>query len=216
LKERAITRDLDWGVRVPLDDAKGKVLYVWFDAPIGYISSTVEWAKNIGKPEKWKDFWLDSNTKLIHFLGKDNIPFHIIIWPSMLMEQKKDFILPYEVPANEYLNIQGEKISTSRNLAIWVKDFLKYFDGELLRYILAANAPENKDSDFTWSDFQLKINSNLANILGNLANRVFLFSKRYFDGIIKNLPSYPIYQAKLWTKQIKLLLKLMLHFPNIG
>ncbi|MEA2103901.1 MAG: methionine--tRNA ligase [Candidatus Cloacimonadota bacterium] len=185
LKERAITRDINWGVPVPLEDAKGKVLYVWFDAPIGYISSTIEWAEKIGKPEKWKEYWLDPQTKMIHFLGKDNIPFHTIIWPSMLMEQEKEFILPYDVPANEYLNIQGEKISTSRNLAVWVGDYLKYFDGELLRYVLAAIAPENKDSDFTWSNFQIKVNSELANILGNLANRVFTFSKRYFGGVIQ-------------------------------
>jgi methionyl-tRNA synthetase len=185
LIERSITRDLNWGIPVPLDEAEGKVLYVWFDAPIGYLSSTVEWAKNLGIPERWKDYWLDPNTKLIHFLGKDNIPFHTIIWPSMLMEQDEGYVLPYDVPANEHLNIGGKKISTSRNYAIWVKDFVKYFEPEFLRYYLAANAPETKDSDFTWEEFQSKINNELANILGNLANRVFTFVNKYFDGKIE-------------------------------
>jgi len=185
LIERSITRDLNWGIPVPLDDAEGKVLYVWFDAPIGYLSSTVEWAKKLGTPERWEDYWLDPGTKLIHFLGKDNIPFHTIIWPSVLMEQEEKFVLPYDVPANEYLNIEGKKTSTSRNYAIWVKDFVKYFEPEFLRYYLAANAPETKDSDFTWEEFQSKINNELANILGNLANRVFTFVNRYFNGKIE-------------------------------
>ena len=185
LIERSITRDLNWGIPVPLDEVEGKVLYVWFDAPIGYLSSTVEWAQNLGTPERWKDYWLDPNTKLIHFLGKDNIPFHTIIWPSVLMEQDEEYVLPYDVPANEYLNIGGKKTSTSRNYAIWVKDFVKYFEPEFLRYYLAANAPETKDSDFTWEEFQNKINNELANILGNLANRVFTFVKKYFDGRIE-------------------------------
>ena len=193
LIERSITRDLDWGVPVPLPEAEGKVLYVWFDAPIGYISSTKEWAIKKENPDLWKDYWLNPETKLIHFLGKDNIPFHTIIWPSMLMSQKDKYILPYDVPANEYLNIEGRKISTSKNWAIWVEDYLKYFDGELLRYVLAVNAPETKDSDFTWKDFQTKVNSELNNILGNLANRTFVFSQKYFDGTIskpQNLSDY--------------------------
>jgi len=185
LRERDITRDLDWGVPVPLEEAKDKVLYVWFDAPIGYISSTKEWAKKIGQPEKWKEYWQNPHTKIIHFLGKDNIPFHTIIWPSMLMEQDETYNLPYDVPANEYLNIKGEKISTSRNLAIWVSDYLEYFEGEFLRYVLSANAPETKDSNFTWQDFQNKVNNDLANVYGNLANRVFSFAKSNFKGLIK-------------------------------
>ncbi len=185
LIERSITRDLNWGIPVPLDDAEGKVLYVWFDAPIGYLSSTVEWAKDLGTPDRWKDYWLDPNTKLIHFLGKDNIPFHTIIWPSMLMEQDEEYVLPHDVPANEYLNIKGKQTSTSRNYAIWVRDFVKYFKPEFLRYYLAAIAPETKDSDFSWEDFQSKINNELANILGNLANRVFTFVNKYFDGVIE-------------------------------
>ncbi len=184
LIERSITRDINWGVPVPLPEAEGKVLYVWFDAPIGYISSTIEWAKNTGQPERWKDYWLDPETKLIHFLGKDNIPFHTIIWPSMLMEQDRNYVLPHDVPANEYLNLEGQKISTSRNWAIWVEDFLKYFEGDLLRYVLAVNAPESKDADFSWKDFQSRVNGELANILGNLANRVIKFAQKSFDGKI--------------------------------
>ena len=184
LIERAITRDINWGIPVPLEEADGKVLYVWFDAPIGYISATMEWAENNGNKEKWKDYWFDPECRLIHFIGKDNIPFHALIWPAMLMEQDEPYILPDDIPANEYLNIEGSKVSTSRNYAIWVHDYLKYFDGELLRFVLAANAPETKDADFSWHDFQTKVNSELANILGNLANRVFTFSKKYFAGKI--------------------------------
>ncbi len=184
LIERAITRDIDWGVPVPLENAEGKVLYVWFDAPIGYISSTKEWAEKIGEPEKWKDYWLDKKTKLIHFIGKDNIIFHTIFFPSFLMEQPEDYILPYDVPANEFLNLEGQKMSTSRNWTVWVNDFLADFDGEYLRYYLAANAPENKDSDFYWKDFQTQTNNDLANVLGNLANRVFAFSNKSFEGKI--------------------------------
>jgi methionyl-tRNA synthetase len=200
LIERAITRDIDWGIPVPLEEAKGKVLYVWFDAPIGYISSTIEWAKKIGEPEKWKDYWLDPNCKLIHFIGKDNIPFHTIIWPALLMKQKKPYILPDDVPANEYLNIKGQKTSTSKNYAIWVRDFLTHFDGELLRYVLAANAPETKDSDFSWEDFQNKVNNDLANTLGNLANRVFTFAKKYFNGAIKKRSELSDYATEVLAK----------------
>ncbi len=181
LKERSITRDISWGVPVPLPDAEGKVLYVWFDAPIGYISSTIEWAEQRGEPDSWKDYWLDPQTKLVHFIGKDNIPFHTIIWPAVLMKQDDDYILPHDVPANEYLNLEGQKISTSRDWAIWVEEYLKYFDGDLLRYVLAVNAPETRDSDFSWSDFQARVNSELANVLGNLANRVFAFAAKFFD-----------------------------------
>ena len=185
LIERAITRDLDWGVPIPLENTEGKVLYVWFDAPIGYISSTMEWAEKQGKPDLWKEYWLNPETKLIHFLGKDNIPFHTIIWPAMLSKQTDKYVLPYDVPANEFLTLEGQKMSTSKNWTVWVKDYLKYFDGELLRYVLAVNAPETKDSDFYWKDFQNKINNDLNNVLGNLANRTFVFAKKYFDGKIE-------------------------------
>ncbi len=185
LIERAITRDINWGVPVPLEEAEGKVLYVWFDAPIGYISSTIEWAEKLGQADLWKDYWLNPDTKLIHFIGKDNIPFHTIMWPSFVMGQNKDYVLPHDVPANEYLNLEGEKISTSRNWAIWVDEFIKYFDGEYLRYVLAVNAPEKQDNDFLWKDFQNKINTELNNVLGNLANRVFSFSMKHFSGLVE-------------------------------
>lgn len=184
LIERSITRDLSWGVPVPLEDADGKVLYVWFDAPIGYISSTVEWAQNIGKPELWKDYWLSEETRLVHFIGKDNIIFHALIWPAMLMGQDLGYCLPHDIPANEFMNLEGQKISTSRNWAIWVDEFAKDFPGDYLRYYLAVNAPEKGDSDFSLQDFQARINNELNNVLGNLANRVFAFSVKNFDGII--------------------------------
>lgn len=184
LIERSITRDLSWGVPVPLPEADDKVLYVWFDAPIGYVSSTVEWAKRIGQPERWKDYWLDPDTKLIHFIGKDNIIFHALIWPAMLMGQDIKYCLPHDIPANEFMNLEGEKISTSRNWAIWVDEFTKRFDGEYLRYYLATNAPERQDADFSFKDFQLKINGELNNVLGNLANRVFAFANKHFEGQI--------------------------------
>lgn len=184
LVERSITRDLSWGIPVPLPEASGKVLYVWFDAPIGYISSTVEWAQRMGQPDLWKEYWQDPQTRLIHFIGKDNIIFHALIWPAMLMGQEQSFALPYDVPANEFMNLEGQKISTSKNWAIWVGDFAKEFPADYLRYYLAVNAPERGDSDFSFKDFQLRINSELNNVLGNLANRVFTFSVKNYDGII--------------------------------
>ncbi|MGC8765279.1 MAG: methionine--tRNA ligase [Brevinematia bacterium] len=184
LRERAITRDIDWGVPVPLEEAEGKVLYVWFDAPIGYISSTIEWSEKIGQPEKWKEYWFDKNTKLIHFIGKDNIPFHAVIWPAMLMGQKEEYILPYDIPANEYLTLEGDKFSTSQNWALWVDEYLEEFPPDPLRYYLASNAPETKDADFSWKAFQLKNNEELANIYGNFANRVLTFVERKFGGIV--------------------------------
>jgi methionyl-tRNA synthetase len=181
LTDRAITRDIDWGIPVPLPGAEGKVLYVWFDAPIGYISSTVEWAEKQGKPERWRDYWCDAETKLVHFIGKDNIVFHAIVWPAVLMAHE-GFILPDQIPANEFLNIEGEKLSTSRNWAVWVDDYLQIFPPDPLRYYLAANAPENKDSDFTWKDFQSHNNAELADILGNLINRSLSFIEKQFGG----------------------------------
>ncbi len=185
LVERSITRDLSWGIPVPLPDTEGKVLYVWFDAPIGYISSTMEWAKRIGDPERWKDYWLDTDTQLIHFIGKDNIIFHSIIWPAMLMGQDKKYCLPHDIPANEFLNLEGQKISTSKNWAIWVDEIVKDLPGEYLRYYLAVNAPETKDADFSFKDFQTKINGELNNVLGNLVNRVLAFSQKHFDAQIE-------------------------------
>ena len=183
LKPRAVTRDLDWGVPVPVKDSKGKVLYVWFDAPIGYISSTKEWAKNNNK--SWEKYWKDDNTELIHFIGKDNIVFHCIIFPSML-KAHGDFIIPKNVPANEFLNLEGSKISTSKNWAVWLPEFLKDFPGkqDVLRYVLTINAPENKDNDFTWKDFQNRNNGELVAILGNFINRVVVLTKKYYDSSI--------------------------------
>lgn len=180
LTDRPITRDIDWGVPVPLPNAEGKVLYVWFDAPIGYISSSVEWAEKQGNPEKWRDYWQNPKTRLIHFIGKDNIVFHAIVWPAMLMAHG-DLILPSQIPANEFLNIEGEKLSTSRNWAVWVDEYLEAFPPDPLRYYLEANSPENKDADFAWKDFQSRNNSELADVLGNLVNRSLSFVERHFE-----------------------------------
>ncbi|MFC1735986.1 methionine--tRNA ligase [Candidatus Hydrogenedentota bacterium] len=181
LEDRAITRDISWGIPVPLEEAEGKVFYVWFDAPIGYISATKEWASKVGKPDKWKEYWCDPECKLVHFIGKDNIVFHSIVWPSFLMGHG-DYNLPTDIPANEFLNIEGSKLSTSRNWAVWVPEFLKTFSADSLRYCLAVNAPENRDTDFSWKDFQLKNNKDLADVLGNFVNRTLTFIRKYFDG----------------------------------
>lgn len=183
LKPRAMTRDLDWGVPVPLEGEKGKVLYVWFDAPIGYISSTKEWAERTGKD--WKPYWQDKETKLVHFIAKDNIVFHCIIFPAML-KAHGEYILPDNVPANEFLNLENDKISTSRNWAVWAHEYLADFPGkqDSLRYTLIANAPETKDNNFTWKDFQTKNNSELVGILGNFINRVSVLINKYYDGEI--------------------------------
>jgi methionyl-tRNA synthetase len=180
LTDRPITRDIDWGIPVPLPDAEGKVLYVWFDAPIGYISSSVEWAQNQGTPDRWRDYWCDEKTRLVHFIGKDNIVFHAIVWPAVLMAHG-EFIIPAEIPANEFLNIEGQKISTSRNWAVWADDYLEVFPPDPLRYYLQANAPENKDADFTWKDFQARYNGDLADVLGNLINRCLSFVEKNFE-----------------------------------
>jgi methionyl-tRNA synthetase len=185
LVERPITRDLNWGVPVPLEGAEGKVLYVWFEAPIGYISSTQEWAEKIGEPNRWKDYWLDPETRLIHFIGKDNIIFHALIWPAMLMGQDKAYCLPYDIPANEFMNLEGQKISTSRNWAIWVDEFVEKFPTDYLRYYLACIAPEKNDSDFSFYEFQQKINRELNDVLGNLANRVFTLINKHFNGLLE-------------------------------
>jgi len=181
LGERPITRDLHWGVPVPLDEAVNKVLYVWFDAPIGYISSTKAWASNQGNPDQWKDYWCHKDTKLVHFIGKDNIVFHAILFPMML-KRMQDFVLPSAIPANEYLTIEGRKISTSQNYAIWLKDYLASFPPDPLRYTLASNAPEGRDTDFSWKQFQNRNNDELADILGNFVNRTLVFVHKYFNG----------------------------------
>ena len=181
LRPRAVTRDLDWGIPVPVKDAEGKVLYVWFDAPIGYISATKEWAEREGK--NWEDYWKKEDTKLVHFIGKDNIVFHCIIFPAML-KAEGSYILPENVPANEFLNLEGNKISTSRNWAVWLHEYLQDFPDkqDVLRYALTANAPETKDNDFTWKDFQIRNNSELVAIFGNFINRVVVLTQKYYEG----------------------------------
>lgn len=183
LKPRAVTRDLDWGIPVPVKGAEGKVLYVWFDAPIGYISSTKEWAEREGVD--WKPYWMDKDTKLVHFIGKDNIVFHCIIFPSML-KAHGDFILPDNVPANEFLNLEGQKLSTSKNWAVWLHEYLEEFPDmqDVLRYTLNASAPETKDNDFTWKDFQARNNNELVAIFGNFINRVAVLTHKYYNGIV--------------------------------
>ncbi|AZA86212.1 methionine--tRNA ligase [Chryseobacterium shandongense] len=183
LKPRAMTRDLNWGVPVPLPDAEGKVLYVWFDAPIGYISFTKEWAEKNGKD--WKDYWQSEASDLVHFIGKDNIVFHCIIFPSM-MKAHGDFIMPKNVPAFEFLNLENDKISTSRNWAVWAHEYVEGFPGQqdVLRYALLSSAPETKDNNFTWKDFQTKNNSELVGIFGNFINRVAVLIHKYYDGVI--------------------------------
>ena len=183
LRPRAVTRDLEWGIPVPADGGEGKVLYVWFDAPIGYISSTKEWAEREGK--NWEEYWKDKNTKLVHFIGKDNIVFHCIIFPSMLRAHG-GYILPENVPANEFLNLEGNKLSTSKNWAVWLHEYLEDFPGQqdVLRYTLTANAPENKDNDFTWKDFQAKNNNELVAIFGNFINRVVVLTNKYYGGLV--------------------------------
>ena len=183
LKPRAMTRDLNWGVPVPLPNADGKVLYVWFDAPIGYISFTKEWAEKNGKD--WKDYWQSENSDLIHFIGKDNIVFHCIIFPAM-MKAHGDYIMPKNVPAFEFLNLENDKISTSRNWAVWAHEYVEEFPGQqdVLRYTLLSSAPETKDNNFTWKDFQTKNNSELVGIFGNFINRVAVLIHKYYDGVV--------------------------------
>ncbi len=186
LGDRAVTRDLSWGVPVPLPDNDGKVLYVWFDAPIGYISATKEWAEQRGNSDEWKTWWQDEDTSLIHFIGKDNIVFHCIMFPATL-KQHGDFVLPENVPANEFLNLEGRKLSTSKGWAVWLHEYLDDFDPDLLRYALGTILPETKDSDFSWKDFQSRVNSELADILGNFVFRTTSFTHRFFDGIVPEL-----------------------------
>ncbi len=179
LQPRAVSRDLDWGIPVPVEGAEGKVLYVWFDAPIGYISATQDLT-----PE-WEKYWKDGETKMVHFIGKDNIVFHCIVFPAML-KAHGGYILPENVPANEFLNLEGDKISTSRNWAVWLHEYLEEFPGkqDVLRYVLAANAPETKDNDFTWREFQARNNNELVAVLGNFVNRALVLTHKYFDGVV--------------------------------
>uniref|UniRef100_UPI004056BBB3 methionine--tRNA ligase n=1 Tax=Alistipes sp. TaxID=1872444 RepID=UPI004056BBB3 len=179
LQPRAVSRDLDWGIPVPVEGAEGKVLYVWFDAPIGYISATKDLTPD------WEKYWKSEDTKMVHFIGKDNIVFHCIVFPAML-KAHGDYILPENVPANEFLNLEGDKISTSQNWAVWLHEYLDEFPGkeDVLRYVLCANAPETKDNDFTWKDFQARNNSELVAVLGNFVNRALVLTKKYYDGVV--------------------------------
>lgn len=183
LGDRAVTRDLNWGVKVPLDDAEGKVLYVWFDAPIGYISATKEWAAQKGDPELWTKYWRDEDSDLIHFIGKDNIVFHCLMFPATLMAYG-GYVLPKNVPANEFLNLEGQKLSTSRNWAVWIHEYLDVFPADWLRYAIATTLPETKDSDFSWKEFQNRVNGELADILGNFIFRTMSFTQRFFEGVV--------------------------------
>ena len=180
LQPRAVSRDLDWGIPVPVEGAEGKVLYVWFDAPIGYISNTKELL-----PDSWETWWKDPETRLVHFIGKDNIVFHCIVFPAML-KAEGSYILPDNVPSNEFLNLEGDKISTSRNWAVWLHEYLRDFPGkqDVLRYVLTANAPETKDNDFTWKDFQARNNNELVAVYGNFVNRALQLTQKYYDGVV--------------------------------
>jgi len=182
LGDRAVTRDLNWGVPVPLPNHEGKVMYVWFEAPIGYISATREWAEAKGNAEEWRGWWQDEGTRLIHFIGKDNIVFHALLFPAMLHANSEAYVLPDNVPANEFLNLEGKKLSTSRGYAVWLPDYLKSFEPDSLRYCLARNLPESRDTNFTWDDFQARHNNELADVLGNFINRTLTFVTRYFEG----------------------------------
>ncbi|MBM2841902.1 MAG: metG, partial [Bacteroidetes bacterium] len=188
LQDRAVTRDLDWGVKIPLKGYENKVLYVWFDAVLGYVSSTKEWSQRIGKPDEWKRYWLDEKTKYVAFIGKDNVVFHCIVFPAMLMTwndaHAEKYVLPENVPANEFLNFEGQKFSKSRGVGIDVQDFLAKYPVDPLRYYLAVSMPEYRDSDFYWRDFQAKTNNELADILGNFVNRTLAFAERTFGGMV--------------------------------
>lgn len=192
LKPRAVSRDLDWGIPVPVEGAEGKVLYVWFDAPIGYISNTIDL-----RPDDWETWWKDPSTRLIHFIGKDNIVFHCIVFPVML-KSEGSFILPDNVPANEFLNLEDNKISTSRNYAVWLHDYLKDFPGkqDVLRYVLTANAPETKDNNFTWKDFQARNNNELVAVYGNFVNRALQLTKKYYHGLVPALGELTDYDRR--------------------
>jgi len=212
LQDRAVTRDLYWGVKVPIEGVQGKVIYVWFDALLGYISSTKEWAQKIGQPEKWREYWQNPETRLIHFIGKDNIVFHCIVFPAMLMawndERDDKFILPDNVPANEFLNLEGKKLSTSRNYAVWLNEYLEKFEPDPLRYALASILPETKDTDFSWREFQARNNNELADILGNFVNRTLTFAKKYFGNKVpeifelENIDNEMISKLKEYTDRI--------------
>ena len=196
LQPRSMTRDLDWGIRVPVKGGEDKVLYVWFDAPIGYISASKELM-----PDQWRSYWQDPDSRLVHFIGKDNIVFHCIVFPAMLMAHGS-YNLPEAVPANEFLNLEGQKISTSRNWAVWLHEYLEDFPEkqDVLRYVLCATAPETKDNDFTWKDFQQRNNSELVAILGNFLNRIFVLNEKYYGGQLPNMDGSSDSEEVAWVE----------------
>ena len=204
LKPRAITRDMEWGIPVPLPGAEGKVLYVWFDAPIGYISATQEWAQKKGQPELWKQYWTDPKTKLVQFIGKDNIPFHAVFFPAMLMGQNEPYKLVDELPANEFYNLEGRQFSKSEGWYIDLENFFKHFTSDQIRYAIASNAPENSDSEFSWKDFQMRCNSELLGKYGNLANRVLVFAQTQCDGKVPPIEHLQTLDREFLDKIIKL------------
>ncbi len=189
LKDRSISRDLTWGVPLPMDGYDSKRIYVWFEAVIGYLSAAVEWAEMNGKPDAWEEFWKDPATKSYYFIGKDNIPFHSIIWPAIILAYDKGLNLPYDVPANEFLSLENQKFSTSQNWAVWLPDYLERYDPDPLRYLLSINMPESGDSDFSWAEFVRRNNDELVATYGNLVNRVLSFTYRNFDGKVPGVPS---------------------------
>ncbi len=215
LPPRPITRDLKWGIPAPLKEAKGKVIYVWFEAPIGYISATKDWAEKTGKKDKWKKYWQDKKTKLVQYIGKDNIVFHALIWPAVL-KAYGGFVLPADIPANEFLNIKGEKLSTSRHYAVWVLDYLKNFNPDSLRFYLELNAPETKDADFTWKDFQETNNKILANILGNFVNRTVSFVNKNFGGKVPAFKNLSAQDKKTLQAREKTAGKIAVHLEKYG
>ncbi len=198
IESRPITRDMSWGIPVPLSEAKGKVLYVWFDAPIGYIDATMEWAEKIGKPEEWKRYWQNPDCKIVNFIGKDNIPFHLIVWPAMIMGQTTKYTLASDIPANEFYNLEGRQFSKSEGWTIDLDAFFTKYTTDQIRYAIAASAPETKDTDFNWKDFQKFNNSDLANVLGNLVNRVMTFVHKYWNG---KSPTFHNYKAAGATQE---------------
>jgi methionyl-tRNA synthetase len=210
LQPRAVSRDLDWGVPVPVEGAEGKVLYVWFDAPIGYISNTIEHS-----PGDWQKWWKDSETKLVHFIGKDNIVFHCIVFPAML-KADGSYILPDNVPANEFLNLEGDKISTSRNWAVWLHEYMEDFPDkqDVLRYVLTANAPETKDNDFTWKDFQARNNNELVAVLGNFVNRTLVLTQKYFDGKVPTHSEWTDYDRQTLDEFLRIKTEMENHLDH--
>ena len=214
LKPRAITRDMSWGVSVPLDDANGKVMYVWFDAPIGYISSTIEWAKKQGNPDLWESYWRNPNCQLIHFIGKDNLPFHCVVWPAILQGQNSNYILPTNVPANEFYHLEGKPFSKSRGWYIDLERFFSRYSSDSIRYAIATNAPETKDSSFSWQQFQSAHNSDLADTLGNFIHRVFVFTSKYANNQVPVRKDLSKVDQTLLNKLPSLLLDLKEYYNN--